>query len=133
MTEFKASFAPRRKMNSNFFPFSPMLPSANACFTKPGMFISEARPRPAPEHSERLRKSRRVMTLMYGIRIRACSLFVEAVLRQQHGDHAAHARIVRAASSVAGRERVESRRADSVIRCVHPLNRRGTIFVQARL
>src|SRR5438477_13020323 len=118
MTEFKASLAPRRKINSSFLPFVPMQHSASACFMNPGRFMSEASPKPAPPRSERRTKSRREMTLTYGINL----LFLKTVKVHQHRRHAPHSQIVGAPSGVARRQRAERRGTATVICGVEPID-----------
>src|SRR6185369_551551 len=92
ITEFSESFEPRRKMNRNFFPLRPMLPSASARFITNGMSTRVDKATPIPILKLRSKKLRREMILKFSIKF---LLFLKALEGQEHGHHAPNPDIVR--------------------------------------
>ena len=90
ITELSESLAPRRKMKSSFFPFNPIVPSANARFMMSGMSVSVASATPRPILTDRPRKARRVRMLKVSI-----LLFLKTLQRQQHRHRPPHASLLR--------------------------------------
>src|SRR6266542_5993471 len=97
ITEFSASLAPRRKINSSFFVFplgpgTPIVPSANARLMTSGMSTSVDRATPNPSLKLRSKKPRRVRMLKCCIGVVESSvenlLFLEAGRGHEHGNHA---------------------------------------------
>src|SRR6266516_7411839 len=110
ITEFSASLAPRRKINSSFLVFplapgTPMVPSANARFTTSGMSTNVERATPNPSLKLRSKKPRRVRMLKCCIGVVESSvenlLFLEAGRGHQHGNHATETRVVSGAGNAA--------------------------------
>src|ERR1041384_1145855 len=104
MTELRPSFAPRRKINSSFLPFNPMVPSARARFIRIGMSTSVDRATPMPILNERFKNDRRLRMWKGGI-----LLFLEMLQGHQHADHAAHSLVVRGGRRAAHGQAVERR------------------------
>src|SRR4051812_30036636 len=105
MTELSASFAPRKKMKSNFLPFTPIPACASARRANGGTFRSEARPRPAPAFNDRSKKVRRERRFRLAI-----LLFVKALQAEQQCHHPAHTRVIGGIGDVAHGELIKLRR-----------------------
>src|SRR2546425_3888819 len=110
ITEFSASLAPRRKINSSFLVFplapgTPMVPSANARFTTSGMSTNVERATPSPSLKLRSKNPRRVRMLKCCIRLLELAvenlLFLEAGRGHQHRNHAADTCVVSRAGNAA--------------------------------
>src|SRR2546425_2356314 len=125
MTELSASLAPRRKMNSNFFPLRPMLPSASARLTTNGTSTRVDNATAIPVLNDRSKNARRVRMLMCCI-----LLFVKTWRSQQHGRHRSHTRVVGRGRR---REVAEGGSRQAIVRGVQEVHGQGPVKVEIAL
>src|SRR3989442_16031358 len=126
ITELSASLAPRRKMNSNFFPFNPMLPSAKARFMTNGISTSVDNATPRPSLKERSRKPRRVRILNCCI-----LLLLETLEGHQRANHTTNTRVVGRGIARHGLS-TQRRRIAAVVR-VQKVDGQSPVEIQIRL